>query len=176
MKKGYTLIELMLVCTIVLFLCTIGIPHFFNKSSHDLTYELNKIEIILKFLQQRALATNQTQTIVIDPTIQTFTWIINNQKITHTLTPTLKFGFLPQSYGPPSDPTALITDSITFKQINNFYYIELFPNGKISSGSIYLIDKNRIIMGALTSGISQVSYIRRYVYKSKAQQWLHYTS
>jgi len=181
MSRGYTLIELMLVCTLVFIVCAISIPTFFNKPNYDLDNELSKLEVIFTYLQQRARATNQTQTATIDIKNNCVTWNRNGKQASHTLAQTLQFGFLSGSHGPPANPTGPIVQAITFVKGGSQVlawddkkseppFVEFFSNGKISSGSIYITDKKQQIMGALTLGVSQVSYIRRYVYQSK--QWI----
>jgi len=132
--------------------------------------ELSKLEAIFLYLQQRACATHQTQTAYIDVKNNMITWQRGNKKASHIITPTLQFDFLQNSYGPPARPTGPITQATTFADEKQQPCIKFFSNGIISSGSIYLVDKKHQIMGALTLGISQVSYIRRYAYQSN--QWI----
>lgn len=75
----------------------------------------------------------------------------------------VKFGFLEEVLGPPAEPTKKITTAITFPKKQ----IILYKNGTINSGSIYLTDKNKKHLYALTSSIAQISSLRKYYYKNK---------
>ena len=50
--------------------------------------------------------------------------------------------------------------------IINVKNLRILPNGNISPGAVYLSDHFKKVMGALTCSISQVSYIRAYLYES----------
>ena len=47
-----------------------------------------------------------------------------------------------------------------------------FKDGTVSAGIIYLIDKNKTAMYALSCGISSISYLRRYKYIDISNKWL----
>lgn len=163
----------MFVCCITLILCAISIPIFYNKASHDIEVELDKLASIFTYLQQRAHATHQTHTATLNPSSNTVSWHRGAKTAQYQLPQNLQFGFILGAYGPPADPIAPITQAITFTHQSKPCTINFFSNGKISSGSIYLTDKKQHFMGALTLGISQVSYIRRYMYRASSWVALH---
>jgi type II secretory pathway pseudopilin PulG len=177
MKQGqvsFTLIELLLVVALMLFLSVLAIPALFDLDSYVLNNELEKLAVVLGYQQQRALVTNQIQTLTLDGVAQTYTYFVNNNKlVVYKISDRLRFGFIKTALGPPGDPKVPIDQAITFTphptKTNNFIIV-LFPNGNISAGSLYIVDKNERIMGALTCSVSRVSYIRRYLYQSN--QWV----
>lgn len=164
---AFTLIELLLVLTITLLLATLSIPSFFSSTEQEIVKELDKLEAIIVYLQQQAVATQKTHMIFFDQNQQGYLFDKNGKNVTFSFGNNICFGFLPTAYGPPGDPTAPIKQCIAFP-INekNIFFAKLFPNGKISPGSLYITDKYKKHMGALTCSVSQVSYIRKYVYQS----------
>ena len=62
--------------------------------------------------------------------------------------------------GSPGSPTHRIEKAITFPGSK----IHFYPTGIISSGTAYLVDKNKQYMYALSNAVSQVSYLRFYRY------------
>jgi type II secretory pathway pseudopilin PulG len=170
-KHAFTLIELLIVATIIMFLCVIGIPTITTDNEYFLQQELEKITIVIHSLQQTAIVSQIPQTIAIEPAANHYSFIKNAQKVAFSLHPALSFGFLP-TYGPPADPVGPITHIATFPEEKGVFYIKILSNGKISPGAVYIVDKQQKSMGALTCGVSQVSYIRRYVYKTNQWQLL----
>lgn len=78
----------------------------------------------------------------------------------YNLPATIRFGFLPESKGPPSTPTRPIRSAITFPGKK----VSCFPDGTIQAGTVYLVDDKKSSMYALTSGVSAVSFLRKYRY------------
>jgi len=168
--RAFTLIELLIVATITVILCGIAIPYFVTPDEHFLQYELDKISVLLLYLQQRAIASHETQALHFLPSQNSYGYDRNQQHVTFALHADLQFGAHPNALGPPGDPKNPITAPSTFPQhTDGSFYAKLFPNGKISAGTLYLKSKRSAIMGALTCTVSQVSYIRRYLYQ--AGQW-----
>jgi type II secretory pathway pseudopilin PulG len=172
-QESFTLIELLLVIALVLFLSVLTIPALFDLDSYALNYELEKLAVVFGYQQQRALVTNQIQTLTLDSVAMTYTYSINNKPVVYKLSDRVRFGFIKSALGPPGDPKVPIGQAITFTshqtKANNFIVV-LFPNGNISPGSLYITDKRERIMGALTCSVSRVSYIRRYLYQ--LNQWV----
>lgn len=174
--KAFTLLELMLTLCIGLILCSMAIPHFMNRNQHQLMHELERLEVIFYYLQQRAIATNVAQELILDPVSQTYAYRKNNQLVTYRLAPNVSFGFISGVLGPPSQPIKPIASALVFAQYAQegqkagLFSAKILPSGKISPGTLYLTDKTKNVMGALTCGVSRVSYIRRYLYQS--QEWI----
>ena len=81
---------------------------------------------------------------------------LRNSSLPHTV----QFGVLPGIMGPPATPTHAITQPITFVGNKILFY----PEGIIQAGAIYLKDTKNRVQYALSSGVSTVSYLRKYQY------------
>lgn len=163
---AFTILEMVLVLTIVTILCTISFPMFLDYDRQMVVQELEKLDITLRYLQQRAMVTQRVQSLTLTLTANSYRY-----NATHYVMPQcICCGYLPSVYGPPGDPTAPITSVATFPSVApGVYGIKIFPNGKISAGALYMSTINKRRMGALTCTVSQVSYLRKYLYESS--QW-----
>lgn len=168
-NHAFSLIEMMVVLTLTIILCSLSIPLFLiDKTEQTITQELEKIEVIMIFMRQQAMAQNQELTLRLEPSTNSYAITKDNHVMRYTLAPTIVFGFVPGTYGPPSNPITTIQQAITFPLQEKCSIVTFFPSGSISSGTLYLKDKNntKCIIGALTCNVAQVSYIRKYVYKN----------
>lgn len=172
-KPSYTLIELCVVLAIITMLCMLGIPMIVMSGEREILRELDKLEAVFLYLHQRAIATQSDHELIIDTKQNTYTYKTATNKAVFQLSSNIIFGWLPAALGPPGDPTALITQACSFPKGNNqelCFSARFLSNGQFYPGTVYLIDRNRRFMGALTCSISRVFYIRKYLYKS--EQWL----
>jgi prepilin-type N-terminal cleavage/methylation domain-containing protein len=158
-KLGFSLIELMLVVSLTAILVTVTFTNFSFLNRTIIAQEIDKLYAAILFTQNWAIVSNKTQTIVFDKAQKLYSF---NGRIEKLAKP-LEFGFLPLVKGPPSAPTHDINNPITFK--NNT--LECTPQGIISSGAIYIVDKDKTCMYALSSSVSQVSFLRKYRYDKK---------
>ncbi|MFA5306356.1 MAG: type II secretion system protein [Candidatus Babeliales bacterium] len=167
MRNAFTLLEMLVVITITIILCAITIHSFGDDDRTLILQELEKMEVILRYLQQRAMATQRVQSLVITTTAQTYSYGAARQ----ILPPRICFGYLATAYGPPGNPTAPLTHVATFPAVNpTTFILKIFPNGKMSSGALYMRNYGGTRLGALTCTVSQVSYLRKYMYDSG--QWV----
>lgn len=167
MRNAFTFLEMLIVIAIVIILCAITIHSFGDDDRTLMLQELEKIEVILLYLQQRAMATQQAQSLIITTTAQTYMY----GRARHVLPARICFGYVPTAYGPPGNPTAPLTQVATFPAVNpSTYILKIFPNGKMSSGALYMRNYSGTRLGALTCTVSQVSYLRKYMYDSG--QWV----
>jgi type II secretory pathway pseudopilin PulG len=165
--SAFTILEMILVLTILTILCALSIPAFIDYDRQLVVQELEKIEVILRYLQQRAMVTQHVQSFTLTVTANSYAY----NTVRHTMPDCVCYGYLQAAYGPPGDPTASITSVATFPTpANGVYDIKIFPNGKISAGALYIRTINQTRMGALTCTVSQVSYLRKYMYESG--QWV----
>ena len=106
------------------------------------------------YLQQRSIATLQPEILTFDEKTNSYTYTGPQNKLICTkLGKTVKFGFIHGVKGPPSLPTQPITKAITFSHSKEKQAATFSPEGKISPGTVYLVDTNKRVMGALTWGI-----------------------
>lgn len=155
-QRGSLIINLGIALALILFLLSMSLPSISFMRRFLLHTELEKLYNIFYYLQQRAIATNQDHLLHFD--------IQNNRFYTDILSEQLpsglRFDFLPGAHGPPSSPTKPITSPITFKKNRVVFYAD----GTITAGTIYLVDHDHNSMYALTSPISQISFVRIYHY------------
>ncbi len=155
-RTGFSLINLLIVCSLVVVLTTLSISHISFMRRYTLRLELEKMYALFFYLQHVAVARNQQQTLVFDTAKNTYR---ADQRQEH-LPSGIKFGFLPHTSGPPSKPKKQITSPITF--VDNT--AEFYPDGTFSAGTIYMVDDERKAFYALTSAVSPVCFIRKYRY------------
>jgi prepilin-type N-terminal cleavage/methylation domain-containing protein len=158
-KKGFTLIEAMVVVCLFVLLATLGIMQFSFLDSTIVHAEVDKLAAVCSYLRQKAITTNTEQILIFDEQKNEY----RGEEIREILSSRISFGSLPKAMGPPGSPSHLITKPITFANST----IHFYPTGIISSGTIYLVDKNKQCMYALSNAVSQFSYLRLYRYDGK---------
>lgn len=150
------LVELAVVVGILILILALSLPQFSFLERRMIKVELEKLSAVCKYLQQRSIARNEPETMTFD--IAKGIYYVG--KVPERLAQGVLFGFLPGTLGPPSQPTSAITSPITFdnKQIT------FYPDGTMQAGTIYLIDRSKRTMGALTASVGHVSYLRKYAF------------
>lgn len=165
-KSAFSLIELMLSITIILILFLIAAPKLSFMDDYFLYREQDVLCATIAYVQHKAIATNQSQILSFDLNKNSYTYSYPKSKIqTDKLLHGVSFGFLSGTKGPPSKPEALVTKAITFDIKKEIPKIICLPNGAITSGTIYLLDKKKIKMIAVTIGITEIASIRKYAYE-----------
>ncbi len=155
-KKGLLLLELALVLTLLGFVALLAVGNSIFLHRLIIRSEIEKLYTICRYLQQCAMIQNKPCTLTFDQEHKKYTYEGHEQ----ILPQQIDFGFLSDAKGPPSSPSSPIGKPITF--VNNM--ITFWPEGIISAGTIYIVDSSCQYMFALTSPISQVSYLRKYQY------------
>ena len=167
--KSFSLVELLAVVFVMIILLSFTTQKFLFFNKFILKNEVDRIFTLFSYLQQKAITSNTQQEIIFN--LQNDSYLMNLQSKENKLASVVRFGFLPNSYGPPSDPKKTIKDAITFKKIeDNKFKVTFCSDGKIETGSIYFVDKDYKYMLAITIPVSNVSYIRKYEYKNG--KWL----
>ncbi|MGE0206388.1 MAG: Tfp pilus assembly protein FimT/FimU [Candidatus Babeliales bacterium] len=155
-EQGSLLLNIALVLSILLVLMSIAIPRLPFMQRMVLRLELEKMHSFFHYMQQRALALHEDLTITFDP--------IHNRYYADTykesLAPGVQFGVLLGSSGPPSKPSGQILSPITFKNNKAVFY----KDGTIAAGTVYITDHSKHYLYALSSPVSQISYLRMYSY------------
>jgi prepilin-type N-terminal cleavage/methylation domain-containing protein len=158
-KSGFTLIELMVVIGVlgcIIMLTTVNF-NFLNEAV--LHQEVEKLYAACMHAQQIALTSSQDQIMLFDLGDKTYTFNGHKERLPQNI----EFGYIVGAKGPPSSPINTIINPVTFKSRQ----IVFSASGIISPGTIYLTDTQKHHMYALSSPISQVSYLRKYRYDSK---------
>ena len=164
-KECFSLIELL----VVLFLFSLIVLFSFGRltflDSYRLTQETERLFMVFSYLGQKAIASQQTQSLFLDERSNSYRYRANSEKFRHyTLGKSVSFGFLDNAFGPPANPETAITKSITFQSQNNEHVVYFYSQGTASSGTVYLVDRNKRFMKALTCSVAGVAYTRKYHY------------
>lgn len=157
---GFTLIEIVIVLGLISLLSVVGFVDLGLLDRQRIRIELEKLETICRYLQQKAMTNNNTEHLVFDVKNKSYSF----ENTTQILPFPVQFGNVPGALGPPSSPSHAISSPVTFT--NN--RIEFLPSGIIQSGTVYLTDNQKRYSYALSSPINDVSYLRTYVYASKS--------
>lgn len=172
-KRAFSLIEVLIVLSLIVVILTVSIPRFEFLNEHILSFELEKLFTIFIYLQQSAIASNKILFFVINEKDQSYVYSTGPTKIKkERLADKIKFGFIDGVCGPPGNPIKRIDKAInleshlTSANIKENNIIKFLPSGRITAGTIYLVDKVKKHMAALTSSVSYVSYIRKYKYEN----------
>lgn len=168
-QRSFSLIELMIVVSLMVVLVSFLIPDISFRKDLLLIQELDRLEALFYTLQQRAVSTGEKIVLSFDIDKNSYSYkALSNGLNFATLSSGIRFGIVGGALGPPWKAIEKIENLITFAKINEKPAVVFFQNGKMSSGTIYLCDENGV-GGALTCAVSQVFYIRKYMYNDK--QW-----
>lgn len=161
-QRGFSLIELLVVMGLLTIIISLvfSTTTFLNRTL--VRTEIEKLYMTCRYLQQKARATNASQTLTFDTDRNSYRYGDHEER----LHPSVTFGVLPGTKGPPSHPQRVLNKSITFGKKQ----IQFHPDGIIKPGTVYLIDTTRTFFYALSSPISQISYLRKYAYSGKWQR------
>jgi len=155
-KQAFTLIEAMIVICLITLLATLAMMQLSFLDSTIARIEVDKLATVCSFLRQHAIVTNSELVLVCDEQKNEY----RCGSIREVLSQRISFGFLPGAMGSPGSPTHQIQKAITFPAS----LLHFYPTGIISSGTVYLVDKKKQYMYALSNAVSQVSFLRLYRY------------
>jgi prepilin-type N-terminal cleavage/methylation domain-containing protein len=159
---AFTLIELTLVLAIMCFIAYLGSAHMGFLSRMMVVSDLHYLHLMAERARSMAIASGKEQKIIIDEHTRTCTF----DKQVHKLANQVCFGVMPGIKGPPSKPINPLEKPISFDHNQIIFY----PDGIISSGTIYLTEMKKNYQYALSCGVSEISCLRMYVYKGG--KWL----
>ncbi len=158
--KGFFLINLAIACSLLVIILSLSLSQTSFFCRFLMRSEIEKMYTLFFYLNQRALVSNQEQTLYFDVEKNTY----QSGERVEKLAPSLCFGILPQANGPPSHPTKPLTQPITFIDTTVHFY----PDGTISSGSIYITDNEHSLLYALTISVGHISYLRKYRFNNSS--------
>ena len=169
-SQSFSIIELLLVCAIIAIGAALYAPRLNFVQQYKLERELDAFEALFEHLRNRAMATGVLQRLMFlfDKDMYCY-GSVESMQSTGKLCAGVQYGFLSGTLGPPGNPVQLLMSASSFGEGKPQSYVDFFPNGKISPGALYLRGREMSVGAALTCAISQVSYIRKYVYIN--QQW-----
>jgi prepilin-type N-terminal cleavage/methylation domain-containing protein len=155
-QKGFPLIELMIVIVLVALLSGLTLWNMRTFSGMVVRADIEKLYTTCIYLRQKAVSTHTEQLLEFDHANNTYRY---DDTIEHLSTTTI-YGFVKGVMGPPSSLQAPISTYNTFDHNRIIFY----PDGIIQSGTLYITDKDKKALYALTSGVGQVSFLRKYRY------------
>lgn len=155
-RHGFSLIELMLTMTLCVVVMTLTMVNISFIHRGTVRAEMEKLYAACMYLQQCALSSNKEYTLEFDEKRRTY-WFDGRQEVFES---SVCFGAPSHVKGPPSEPRTLIKNAITFPGQRIIFY----PDGVISSGTVYLTDNNKTTLYALSSAVAQISHLRKYSY------------
>jgi len=138
--------------------------NFFNAIK--LSTETKQLASVFSYLQQKAVTSSTEQELIFDLKNHTYSYnSTKNKYYTHALSKSIEFGFIPNVIGPPGKPKNIIKKVSTFqkKKLGN-PVVRFLPDGNANPGTIYLVDKNKKYMQALTCSVELSSCARVYRY------------
>ncbi len=152
-KSGFTLVELMVVITVVCVIAGLGILQSSSFAHITARSELYKLHAVCRYLQSLARTTGHTQQLVFTCNGYQF----DGQET--TFASGVSIGCKPGIYGPPGKPTHAVNGPCSFAHNR----IDFHPHGIISSGVVYIkgCDGRQY---ALSNSVSDISYLRNYEY------------
>lgn len=116
--------------------------------------ELNRLQIVIQYLRRKAVLTQTHYQVH-------FTDRGYTAEQTRTFPEHVLYGVLPGVQGPPSDPHRDLDHACTYRN----KVLEVYPDGTLSAGAIYLTDNKRTYLYALTTDVSSLSVVRCYRYR-----------
>jgi prepilin-type N-terminal cleavage/methylation domain-containing protein len=158
-KTGFTLVELsmsLVLLATLLFLTGVQ-GRFLNQLL--IRSELERLYSVCYYLQHYAMMSGESHQLTFDVENNRYTYC----DTTHQMPRHVQFGTEQGVKGPPSTPNAVITAPITFKG----NCIVFHPTGILQSGTVYLTNTQKQYTYALSCGVTQVSYVRKYQYNRK---------
>ena len=159
--QGYFLFELMIVVALIALLMTFVLSYQGFMGRAAVRAELEQMRAACLYLQRRALQEGTQQELRIDQVRRTYT--CDGAK--HKFMGEVAFGAMPGVKGPPSAPRTEISRPITFQDERIIFH----PNGTILPGTVYLTDRKKSCLYALSSGIGSAWDIHSYHYAGKWQ-------
>jgi prepilin-type N-terminal cleavage/methylation domain-containing protein len=141
---GFTLLELVITLALISIIGLLGIANMSFLDCVLVRAEIDKLEMICRYLQRCAQASNVQELLQFDLARHAYTF----QGTTEYLPWRVKFG-----RGTAEKPITFVGNRIAF-----------FPTGIQQAGAVYMRDVSGSYRYALTSPVCQVSYLRKYRY------------
>lgn len=157
--RGFSLISILISISIVGVLLSLALAHVSFLDQLLVRTELNALYATCCYAQQVAQMRQEHCDIVCD--LKKNSYACDNH--VRQLPRSVVFGAKQGILGPPSGGHALVTNPITFKDA----CIRSSANGTLSAGTVYLVDTGKRYQYALSSAVTQVSYIRCYRYDTQ---------
>jgi len=155
-KHGFSLIESMIAIGLVTIIAGLALWNMHLFSGVVVRADIEKLYTVCVYLRQKAVSTQQEQVLEFDFKNNTYRY----DSGLHYLNSGVVYGFIEGVKGPPSAPQKHIAKCSTFDRDR----ITFYPDGVIQSGTLYVTDSAGKTLYALTCGIGQISFLRKYRY------------
>lgn len=159
--KGFSLIEILVVLVLLGLMVCLGSYSLGYLHRNRVRQEIDLLAATCFYMRSLAIAHHREYELDFDELRQSYTYENQVYHLPHTV----RFGLLPGMKGPPSAPATVVQHAITFPGKKIIFY----PDGIISSGTVYLTDESRRYAYALSNGIAQFSFLRTYAYETSWQ-------
>jgi prepilin-type N-terminal cleavage/methylation domain-containing protein len=174
-RPAFTLIELMIVIALICVIVTLAMINSSFVDRFAVRSEVEKFATTCRYLRELAMSTNTEQRLVFDLKNNSYSFVdpvhhplpgpaegqSQSSEVVQKLSPRVQFGVGKRAVsGPPSAPTKPITHAVTY--INNA--ILFYPDGIIQAGIVYFSDVASKFVYAVSTPVSQISFVRTYVY------------
>lgn len=157
--RGFSLIGLLIGISIVGILLSLTLAQVSFLDQLLVRTELNQLYATCCYAQQVAQMRHDSCDIVCNQEKNSYTCDNHVRQLPRSV----MFGVKDGVFGPPSGGYALITNPISFKDA----CIRSSANGTLNAGTVYLVDMGKRYQYALSSAVTQVSYIRCYRYDTQ---------
>ena len=154
--SGFTLVELMISLAVVAIIAALIVsPGYFW--GQILTHaEVEKVRTVCHYLRGRAVAQGVEQSLTFDPLSHSYHY----DGMERPLPKQIRFGLVDGVMGPPTHPTSPIKHAVTFADNRLICY----PDGSMSSGAVYFVDRDRHHQYAITTGVGRSMRVHVYHY------------
>lgn len=154
--RGFTLIELMLVIALCALVATLSISYLGFLDRMIMRSELEKLRTTCLYLQRHAMLEGQVQQLDFDQELPGY----KHNKSMYKFPAQVQFGLLPTVLGPPSSPVQVPNSPITFSKNS----MQFFSDGTITPGTVYLIDRKKHCIYALSCSVGGGTGLNGYYY------------
>lgn len=160
MNIGFFILEVSVALLVLILVVVLAWPFLWFHDQINIKQDVQKLYTAILYQQQKAKSSFETHYLTFDLTKKSFKY--NNQ--IYELSSNTDYGVAQGIKGPPSAPKKDIINPITFEGKR----IAFYPDGTISAGIVYLYDRKTKESYAVTSSVSYISFIRKYIYTTEA--------
>jgi type II secretory pathway pseudopilin PulG len=158
-KKGYLLLEVLVCIALITFIGFLGTGLVGWYDRWLVRLEVERLYAAIVLVRHYALCTNEAQELHFDCQEGSYTSFFGR----HHVVRGVLLGIIKGIKGPPSAPTTPLMSPITFADNR----ILCYQNGVIDAGTVYLVDKSKRHLYAVSCGVAQEPYVRCYYYNHK---------
>ena len=156
MKKGCLLLEMLIVLALIILVGSLGVMSISWYDRYLVRLEIERLYATIMLVHQSACNTQKPQEIIIQSNENCYRTSYGKDELIKGVL----FGVMAGVKGPPSLPVHFLTKPVSFAR----NCITCYPDGVIDAGTVYLTNKSKSCLYALSCGVAQEPYIRCYYY------------